>query len=229
MIWLQGVRSGRLLRANDAFARLLGRERAAELDGMGLSDWTPSGERRRSRARLRDMAAGRSRGSSYARRYLRADGSIVHAWVTTAVVDDDDGRPEFAIAHCLDDTERRRHVHGSSAWPCTDTLTGLANRAWSTAARPGPARGPCRPAPARPRPVQARQRQPRPRGRRPAAGAGRRPAAPTVPAGTRWPASAATSSSSSSTRGAGRPAALATAVADAVRDPSDLPAGTGSP
>ena len=129
MIWLQGERAGLLLRANDAFARLVGRSRAADLGGMGLWDWTPLTDRRRSRARLRDMAAGRSRGSSYARRYLQADGTVVHAWVTTAVVDDDAGRPEFVIAHCIDDTERRRHLQQLERLAHTDTLTGLANRA----------------------------------------------------------------------------------------------------
>ncbi len=128
MVWLQGERAGRLLRANDAFARLLGRTRAADLEGMGLADWTLAGDRRRSRARLRDMATGRSTGTSYARRYLRADGSLIHAWVTTAVIDDEDGRPQFAIAHCLDDTERRRHVRQLERLAHTDALTGLSNR-----------------------------------------------------------------------------------------------------
>ncbi len=128
MIWLQGERAGRLLRANDAFARLLGRTRAHELDGLGLSDWTPQGERRRSRVRLRDMAEGRSTGTSYARRYLRADGTVVHAWVTTAVVQDESGRPQFAVAHCIDDTERRRHLQELERLAHTDSLTGLANR-----------------------------------------------------------------------------------------------------
>jgi PAS domain S-box-containing protein len=116
MIWLQGERAGRLLRANDAFARLLGRTSAGELDGMALDDWTPAGDRRRSQARLDDMAAGRSRGRAYSRRYLRADGTVVHAWVTIAAVDDEHGRPQFAIAHCIDDTERRQHVRRWSAW-----------------------------------------------------------------------------------------------------------------
>ncbi|WP_340295578.1 putative bifunctional diguanylate cyclase/phosphodiesterase [Aquipuribacter hungaricus] len=129
MVWLQGERAGRLLRANDAFARLLGRSCASDLDGLGLADWTPHGERRRSRARLRDMAAGRSPGTSYPRRYLRADGSTVHAWVTTAVVDDEQGRPQFAVAHCIDDTERRAHVDQMEQMAHTDALTGLANRA----------------------------------------------------------------------------------------------------
>ena len=153
--------------------------RAAELDGMGLSDWTPPTERRRSRARLRDMAAGRSRGSSYARRYLRADGSIVHAWVTTAVVDDDDGRPEFAIAHCIDDTERRRHLQRArAAGPHRHPdRPGEPRRGRPRARRRTGRAARRRPAPARPRPVQARQRQPGPRRRRRAAGAGRRAAA----------------------------------------------------
>lgn len=129
MIWLQGERAGRLLRANDAYARMLGRTSATELDGMGLVDWTPQRDRARSRTLLGDLAAGRSRGASYYRRYLRADGSIVHAWVTTTVVHDEHGRPQYAIAHCIDDTERRKHLQELERLAHTDTLTGLANRA----------------------------------------------------------------------------------------------------
>jgi len=110
MIWLQGDRAGELIRANDAFARLLGWDRAEELVGMSLASWTPQDELPRSRPRFAALAAGRSRGSAYSRQYLRRDGSVVHAWVTTAVVDDERGVPEFAIAHCIDDTGRRTHV-----------------------------------------------------------------------------------------------------------------------
>ncbi|MGJ7440574.1 putative bifunctional diguanylate cyclase/phosphodiesterase [Aquipuribacter sp. MA13-6] len=128
MIWLQGDRAGHLIRANDAFARLLGWDRATELLGRSLTSWTPPEERPRSRARFDAMAQGRSRGSAYSRQYLRRDGSVVHAWVTTAVVDDESGVPEFAIAHCIDDTGRRRHVRQLERLARTDALTGLANR-----------------------------------------------------------------------------------------------------
>lgn len=129
MVWLQDERQGRLLRANDGFAHLLGYRSAAELEGLGLADWTPDHEAAASHERVLAMASGASRGSSYSRQYLRRDGSVVHAWVTTAVVDDEDGRPEFAIAHCIDDSERRRHVRALERLAHSDTLTGLANRA----------------------------------------------------------------------------------------------------
>jgi diguanylate cyclase (GGDEF)-like protein/PAS domain S-box-containing protein len=129
MIWLQGERAGDLIRANEAFARLIGYDDVAELAGMGLSDWTPPGERRSSSTRFRALAEGRSRGTSYSRQYLRKDGSIVHAWVTTAVVHDESGEPQFAVAHCIDDTERRKHLRQLERMAHTDALTGLANRA----------------------------------------------------------------------------------------------------
>jgi diguanylate cyclase (GGDEF)-like protein/PAS domain S-box-containing protein len=129
MIWLQGERAGELIRANEAFARLIGYDHVAELEGKRLSDWTPHSERRVSRSRFRAMAEGRSRGTSYSRQYLRRDGSIVHAWVTTAVVDDDEGTPQFAIAHSIDDTERRNNMRTLERLAHTDALTDLANRA----------------------------------------------------------------------------------------------------
>ncbi|WP_380167811.1 putative bifunctional diguanylate cyclase/phosphodiesterase [Jannaschia sp. R86511] len=128
MIWLQQDRAGELMRANEAFARLLGWEDPADLVGLSLAGRTPAAEVRASRARFAAMAAGRSRGGSYSRQYLRRDGSTVHAWVTTAVVDDEAGVPQFAIAHCIDDTERRRHVRELERIAHTDALTGLANR-----------------------------------------------------------------------------------------------------
>ncbi len=129
MVWLQGERAGDLIRANDAFARLLGWERADELVGTSLASWTPSAERPFSRSRFQAMAEGRSRGSAYSRQYLRRDGSVVHAWVTTAVIDDGAGVPEFVVAHCIDDTGRRQHLRELERLARTDALTGLANRA----------------------------------------------------------------------------------------------------
>lgn len=129
MVWLQGERAGQLIRANTAFARLLGHSRAEELLGRSVMSWTPPEEHARAAHRFAAMAAGTSRGSAYARTYLRRDGSVVHAWVTTTVVDDEAGVPEFAIAHCIDDTGRRRHVQELEQMAHTDALTGLSNRA----------------------------------------------------------------------------------------------------
>ena len=74
------------------------------------------------------MAEGRSTGASYAKTLLRADRSTVHVWVTTAVVTLDGGRPLYAIAHYIDDTERRRQQAELERLALTDGLTGLANR-----------------------------------------------------------------------------------------------------
>ena len=134
VVGLAGDSFGMLLRSNARFARLLGHE-GSDRDGdriagrrLGVMDWTVPEGREATRRRLTAMADGRSTGSSYPKEILRADGSTVHVWVTTAVVTLDGGRPAYAIAHYIDDTERRRQQAELERLALTDGLTGLANR-----------------------------------------------------------------------------------------------------
>jgi diguanylate cyclase (GGDEF)-like protein/PAS domain S-box-containing protein len=124
---LTADRPGMVLRANTAFARLLGRE-PDEVRALRLEDWTPTTEVGAELRRLRRLAGGATSADSYDRRFVRQDGSIGHVWVTTAVVTDAAGRPLYAVAHFIDDTERRLQQLELERLARTDVLTGLANR-----------------------------------------------------------------------------------------------------
>lgn len=125
---LAGASMGRALRCNLKFAQLLGYRDSSEVTGLSVADWTAPEDRSASRRGQEAMADGSSSGSSYARVYVRADGSRVHVWVSTAVVRSPDGRPQYAVAHCIDDTERRQQQAQLEHLALTDGLTGLANR-----------------------------------------------------------------------------------------------------
>ncbi|MFZ5849821.1 MAG: EAL domain-containing protein [Actinomycetota bacterium] len=118
---------GRLLQANGAFAALLGYP-GPEVPAYRLTDLVPPEDAAVEAERLTRLVAGQSVGESYQARYRRGDGSLVHVWVTTAVVHDAEGRPQYAILHCVDDTERRRQRAELERLAHTDELTGLANR-----------------------------------------------------------------------------------------------------
>lgn len=131
MVGLVGHEHGRLLRANHAYARLLGRDGIDGIDditGRLIADWTPPEDLAAMRGRLAELAGGRTTVNSYPRAYLRADGSLIYAWVTTTVITDRWGVPQYTLAHCIDDTERRRQQSRLEQLALTDGLTGLANR-----------------------------------------------------------------------------------------------------
>ncbi len=127
MVSLEPTQLGRLVRANAAFTELLGYQ-PGDLVGRDPATWTAGPDLAATWERLRGLADESADSGSYEKRYLRKDGSVVHTWVTTAVVRSAQGAPQFAIAHVVDETERRRHEHELERVALTDHLTGLANR-----------------------------------------------------------------------------------------------------
>lgn len=148
MLGLQDGGPGRVLQANTAFCTLLGYDHA-DLMRLRVADWTVPEDRERDTARLRRVVDGTVESIGYAKRYLRSDGSTVHAWVTSSLTRDDDGTPLYLFSHIIDVTASREQRRELERLAHTDTLTGLANRAaldaavtralaWYGRYRPGP-------------------------------------------------------------------------------------------
>ncbi len=97
---------GRWLRINDAYCRLLGRERA-ELLGGSSCDVT----HRDDLAADREFAAAAVSGGSdileREKRFVRRDGSVLWARVRTEVIRDGAGEPLYFVSHAQDVIERR--------------------------------------------------------------------------------------------------------------------------
>ncbi len=117
---------GRILHANPALARMLGRSQAdlvgatlAELDGPDGAPELPL---------LRQLAAGRSERLDVERRYQRPGGETVHAAVSLVAVPDEAGRPGHALLQVTDLTETRLALEMLQHQALHDPLTGLPNR-----------------------------------------------------------------------------------------------------
>lgn len=120
-------RTGEILRVNDVFCSMIGHT-AQEVLGHGVSLWTHPDDRVRDRLAVDSLIRGERRGLSIEKRYLHREGHIVHAWVHTAVIEDEKGVPRYLISHCLDVTERQAQEQELHRLALSDTLTGLANR-----------------------------------------------------------------------------------------------------
>ena len=127
MISLAAADKGRYLRANAAFEAMLGRS-SEELGGMSLGDLTHPEDRERDAGQFARLAQGETETLAFEKRYLRRDGRVVHAWLTSTVVHGADGQPLYLVTHALDISERLREQAELERLALTDTLTGLANR-----------------------------------------------------------------------------------------------------
>ena len=94
---------GRLLRVNDAFARLLGRPATALID-CAIAELTHPDDRPAQDADLARLRAGRARSHDTTRRYLHRDGSTVPTRVTIAVIADRRAHPAYLISHVVPTT-----------------------------------------------------------------------------------------------------------------------------
>jgi diguanylate cyclase (GGDEF)-like protein/PAS domain S-box-containing protein len=97
---------GRFLRVNPALCRMLGRT-ASELLGTSYDEYIHPDDRGASAADLVALRSGKSTHESE-RRYIRADGSIAWALVSTTPLRPAGDRPWLIFAQVQDVTERRR-------------------------------------------------------------------------------------------------------------------------
>lgn len=117
-----------IVRVNGQFCELVGRGRS-ELVGRSILDFTHPDDLQRS-LELRKVMVGGQRDGPLLKRYVRPDGSVVDAMVTTAHVEPD-GAPPYFFSQLQDVTERRRAERekaaiadlGRRALECTDAMT----------------------------------------------------------------------------------------------------------
>jgi diguanylate cyclase (GGDEF)-like protein/PAS domain S-box-containing protein len=127
IVVLEGADAGRLVEANLAFGRMLGRE-LSELVGANLEKWThpddlPDGVG----DPLTVLARGQLERVEFEQRYLHSEGHVVDALATAASYLDEDARA-VAIIQILDISERKRFEGQLEYLADHDTLTGLFNR-----------------------------------------------------------------------------------------------------
>jgi diguanylate cyclase (GGDEF)-like protein/PAS domain S-box-containing protein len=127
MISLEPEHRGRYLRTNTAFCEMLGYS-DDEIVGQSMREVTHPEDVERDEARFARLVSGELPTTSFQKRYRRRDGSTVHAWLTSAVVHAQDGRPLYLVNHAVDISDRLREQAELERLALTDTLTGLANR-----------------------------------------------------------------------------------------------------
>lgn len=96
---------GRLTRVNDAACRMLGYD-ALELSARTITDITHPDDRERVATAVRACLEGAARDIRIEKRYLRKDGAVVWAEVTSTLVRDEAGKPRFFATESVDVTER---------------------------------------------------------------------------------------------------------------------------
>ncbi|MGY1452494.1 diguanylate cyclase CdgB [Streptomyces sp. SS8] len=118
---LGGDQHGRLVRANDALCRLLGRP-AAALRRCGFSDLVHPED-------LATLLRTSAEGGRAELRLARRDGSFLWVSLRNSVVADATDGPRFLLTHVEDIEERKRHELQLAHRASHDSLTGLPNSA----------------------------------------------------------------------------------------------------
>jgi PAS domain S-box-containing protein len=97
---------GRFLRANPAACQMFGRTEK-ELAGLGFADVTHPDDAKAAATLVSDCMAGRTDGFDLDKRYVHAEGRILNASITSALLRDQEGRPQYFATQIMDMTERR--------------------------------------------------------------------------------------------------------------------------
>jgi len=97
----------RFVQVNEAAAAMLGRT-PADLIGASVLDLGPAEDRDAVVATVDRLYAGEIDGYSAHRRWIRADGGVVHVALTVSAVLDDDGRTSGLLAQAVDVSELQR-------------------------------------------------------------------------------------------------------------------------
>jgi two-component system cell cycle sensor histidine kinase/response regulator CckA len=98
---------GRWLRLNRSLCQMLGRSEQ-ELRTTQLNDLSHPDDRRLDLPLTKELLAGRRRSYAIEKRYLRADGKMVHALLHVSLMHGDGERPLYFLCQMVDVTERRR-------------------------------------------------------------------------------------------------------------------------
>ena len=118
---------GRLVRANEAMAHMVGRT-VKDLTGEQLFSLAHPDDRQEAIERALAVI-NRNDTDPVEVRFVRRDGRIAWARVTSTVIRDEDGAPQHTIAHIEDVTDQRTLREQLERAAAHDPLTGLLNRA----------------------------------------------------------------------------------------------------
>jgi len=105
---------GRFVRVNPALGRILGRP-PEDLIGRHFADITHPDDPGTGSGLMEDCLAGRMESFELEKRYRHADGHPVEAIVTSALLREPSGRPQFFTTQIVDITERRTLERGRAA------------------------------------------------------------------------------------------------------------------
>ena len=92
---------GRWLRLNRAISQMLGRSEP-ELRTMQLSDLNHPDDRRLDRPLIKELLNGRRRSFAVEKRYVHADGHLIHALVHVSLMHGDGERPLYFLCQLVD-------------------------------------------------------------------------------------------------------------------------------
>ena len=98
---------GRWLRLNRSLCQMLGRSEQ-QLRTTELNELSHPEDRSLDRPLIKELLAGRRRSFAIEKRYLRSDGTMVHALVHISLMHGDGERPLYFLCQLVDVTERRR-------------------------------------------------------------------------------------------------------------------------
>jgi two-component system cell cycle sensor histidine kinase/response regulator CckA len=98
---------GGWLRLNRSLCQMLGRTEP-ELRTSPLNELSHPEDQRLDRPLIKELLAGRRRSFAIEKRYLRADGTILHALVHVSLMHGDGEQPLYFLCQLVDITERRR-------------------------------------------------------------------------------------------------------------------------
>src|SRR3954468_5452565 len=98
---------GRWLRLNRAISQMLGRSEQ-ELRTTQLSELNHPDDRRLDRPLIKELLSGRRRSVALEKRYVPADGHLIHTLVHVSLMHGDGERPLYFLCQLVDVTERRR-------------------------------------------------------------------------------------------------------------------------
>ncbi|BBH69669.1 GGDEF domain-containing protein [Actinoplanes sp. OR16] len=118
---------GRIVRVNQAFAELLGYT-VEEMSGIRVPDLGHPTDPPHMWQLYEELIAGKRDHVRLEKAYYRRDGGEVWTDMTSSLIRDDDGAPEFTIAMVQDITDRLRLQDRLEHQAMHDPLTGLPNR-----------------------------------------------------------------------------------------------------
>jgi diguanylate cyclase (GGDEF)-like protein/PAS domain S-box-containing protein len=124
----QTALDGRILQANQKLCEMLGYS-AQELPGRSFDEISHPDDVARSAARRQRLLAGETTDAGIEKRYLRKDGSVVWVAISTALVRNARGEPDYFVSMIEGIGERRQLQQDLLHLAHHDNLTGLPNRA----------------------------------------------------------------------------------------------------